>query len=98
MPERSPSQATSPWSSTAERMRSALEQRLAPTRLLVEDESARHAGHAGAREGGHFRVHIVSERFRGLSRLARHRLVYESVVASLGAAPGADSLRRAGVH
>ncbi len=98
MSEAPPPHAASPRSATAERIRVALEQRLAPARLRVEDESARHAGHAGAREGGHFRVHIVSERFRGLSRVARHRLVYESVVALLGMGPGGDSLQRAGVH
>jgi BolA protein len=71
-----------------ERLRAALEQALAPVRLAIDDESARHAGHAGAREGGHFRLRIVSERFRGLGSLARHRLVYEA------AAP----LLRSGVH
>ncbi|MBA4217149.1 MAG: BolA family transcriptional regulator [Proteobacteria bacterium] len=49
---------------------------LAPIELRVRDDSAQHAGHAGAREGGHFHVSIVSERFTGLQRLARHRLVY----------------------
>ncbi len=48
--------------------------------LDVTDESHLHAGHAGARDGrGHFRVHIVSNRFEGLARLARHRLVYQAV-------------------
>ncbi len=77
--------------STAERIRAALERQLAPVGLAVEDESARHAGHAGAREGGHFRVRIVSERFRGLTRIARHRLVYDSVAEQL-------PLRAAGIH
>lgn len=49
---------------------------LAPTSLSIRDDSADHAGHAGAREGGHFHVAVVSERFTGLQRLARHRLVY----------------------
>ena len=49
---------------------------LAPTTLTVRDDSAQHAGHAGAREGGHFHVAVVSDRFTGLQRLARHRLVY----------------------
>jgi BolA protein len=52
---------------------------LEPTALTVEDDSASHAGHAGAREGSHFNVRIVSERFTGLSRVARHRLVYDSL-------------------
>ncbi|MCL4799371.1 MAG: BolA/IbaG family iron-sulfur metabolism protein [Burkholderiales bacterium] len=53
---------------------------LAPERLELEDESALHAGHAGAQGGGkHFRLTLVSERFRGKSTLARHRLVYEAL-------------------
>ena len=55
---------------------------LAPVELRVEDESHKHAGHAGARDGrGHFRVTIVSAAFRGQAPLARHRAVY----AALGA-------------
>jgi BolA protein len=57
---------------------------LAPTELSVRDDSAQHAGHAGAGEGGHYAVRIRSERFAGLSVLARHRLVYDSL-GSLGA-------------
>ena len=49
---------------------------LAPVALTIRDDSAQHAGHAGAREGGHFHVTVVSDRFTGLQRLARHRLVY----------------------
>ena len=52
---------------------------LAPTELTIRDDSAQHAGHAGAREGGHFHVAVVSDRFTGLQRLARHRLVYHSL-------------------
>ena len=52
---------------------------LAPSRLAVQDDSHLHAGHAGAREGGHYTVHITSARFAGLARLARHRLVYDSL-------------------
>jgi BolA protein len=53
---------------------------LGPTILDIEDDSALHAGHAGADAGGrHFSVTIVSEHFRGLSRLARHRAVLERV-------------------
>ncbi|MGH8218478.1 MAG: BolA family protein [Steroidobacteraceae bacterium] len=80
-----------PAPSTAERIRAALAERLAPIRLAVEDESAQHAGHAGAREGGHFRVQIVSERFRGLTRIGRHRLVYECIAERL-------TLKAAGIH
>ena len=55
-----------------------LRSEFAPARLAVEDESSRHYGHAGWREGGetHFRVEIVSAAFEGQSRVARQRLVY----------------------
>ncbi len=49
---------------------------LAPLEFSLRDDSALHAGHAGAREGGHFHVAVRSARFTGLQRLARHRLVY----------------------
>jgi BolA protein len=62
----------------------ALRSALAPVELDVRDDSAQHAGHAGAREGGHYAVRIRSPRFAGLSPLARHRLVYDSL-GSLGA-------------
>jgi BolA protein len=53
---------------------------LQPSDLDVIDDSAQHAGHAGARDGGgHYRVHIVSERFAGLATMARHRLVYDAL-------------------
>jgi BolA family transcriptional regulator, general stress-responsive regulator len=57
----------------------ALRRALAPLHLEVHDDSHLHAGHAGAREGGHFGIAITSEAFRGLSRLRRHRLVYDAV-------------------
>ncbi|MFC3660963.1 BolA family protein [Luteimonas notoginsengisoli] len=54
----------------------------APTVLKVRDDSQRHAGHAGARDGrGHFEVEIVSEAFSGLAPLARHRAVYDALGA-----------------
>jgi BolA protein len=52
---------------------------LAPTHLEIEDESHRHAGHAGAKEGGHFRLTIASTAFAGKTTVARHRLVHEAV-------------------
>jgi BolA family transcriptional regulator, general stress-responsive regulator len=57
----------------------------APASLDVVDESDRHTGHAGHREGGetHFRVHIVAEAFRGKSRLERHRMINETLVGEL---------------
>lgn len=52
---------------------------LQPTALAVTDDSHLHVGHAGAREGRHFSVRITSARFAGLSRVARHRLVYDAL-------------------
>ena len=54
---------------------------LQPTSLDLRDESAQHAGHAGARPGGgsHWQVTIVAEAFRGKSAVARHRMVYEAL-------------------
>jgi BolA protein len=60
-----------------------LREAFAPMSLRVEDESDRHEGHAGHRPGGqtHFRLYIVSEAFRGKSRLERHRMI-NTVLAS----------------
>jgi BolA family transcriptional regulator, general stress-responsive regulator len=63
---------------TAERLHDALQAALAPVELAVSDDSHLHAGHAGAREGRHFSVRVVSTAFDGLSRVARHRLVYDA--------------------
>lgn len=53
---------------------------LSPLSMTLEDDSAKHAGHAGAASGGgHYRLTIVSERFAGLSAVARHRLVYQAL-------------------
>jgi BolA family transcriptional regulator, general stress-responsive regulator len=70
---------------TRDAMLAKLTRALAPLRLDVVDESHQHAGHAGHREGGetHFRVYIVSEAFRGKSRLERHRMVNEVLAAEL---------------
>ncbi len=57
---------------------------LAPSELDIRDDSAAHAGHAGAREGGHFHVQISSSRFKGLAPLARHRLVYDALAPLMG--------------
>jgi BolA protein len=63
-----------------ELIRIRLTEALAPEMLEIEDESHLHAGHAGARDGrGHFRVTVVSPRFAGLSRIARHRLVFAAL-------------------
>jgi len=57
-----------------------LRQAFAPVHLRVDDESARHAGHTGAASGGgHFRVVIVSELFRGVDPVSRHSAVYKAL-------------------
>lgn len=65
----------------AEEIRQRLEQAFAPDRLEVTDESERHRGHAGWREGGetHFRVAIAAPSFAGLSRIERHRAVHRAL-------------------
>jgi BolA protein len=63
----------------AEKIRQLLTARLAPVELVIRDDSAAHAGHAGAREGGHFSVWVVSEQFAGRTRIQRHQLVYAAV-------------------
>jgi BolA family transcriptional regulator, general stress-responsive regulator len=65
-------------------LRSAIERELTPLRLEIIDDSAQHAGHAGAREGGHFRVLVVANVFSGRSQLERHRLVYAAVATLMG--------------
>ena len=63
-----------------ERMRERLNGDLAPSELVIEDESHKHAGHAGARDGrGHFRVRIVAAAFSGQPPLARHRRIYTAL-------------------
>jgi BolA protein len=75
------SQATS-TAPTAAHIEARLRERLSPTRLEVLDESYQHAGHVGANDTGfgtHFRVRVASHLFTGLSRVARHRLVYDAL-------------------
>ncbi len=57
----------------------ALRDALQPIELQVLDDSHLHAGHAGAREGRHFSVRISAARFDGLSRVARHRVIYDAL-------------------
>ena len=67
---------------TATQLEQRLRERLQPTRLEVIDESHQHNGHAGANGTGfgtHFRVRVASHLFTGKSRVARHRLVYDSL-------------------
>jgi BolA protein len=67
-----------------DRIKSKLESAFAAAEVSVYDDSARHAGHPGAREGaGHFRVRIVSHAFAGRNRLQRHRMVYDALAELL---------------
>ena len=61
---------------------------LQPLSCVIEDESHRHAGHAGAKEGGHYDLLIVAEAFSGKNTVARHRMIYAA----------ADDLMRRGIH
>ena len=73
---------SAPIDITATAIEATLRQALTPTRLEVLDESAAHAGHAGANGTGfgtHFRVRIGSPAFAGKSRVAQHRLVYDAL-------------------
>jgi intracellular septation protein len=75
--------------SREQRLRERLQSRFAPAQLSVEDESHLHEGHAGAAGGqSHFRVRIVSEAFRGIPSVARHRLIYAAV----------DDLMKSDIH
>jgi BolA protein len=62
-----------------------LTETFAPVSLKVLDESHQHEGHAGHQPGGetHFRVYIVADAFRGKSRLARHRMINETLAGEL---------------
>jgi BolA protein len=90
-----------PAASREQRLRQRLESRFMPTLLTIEDESHLHAGHAGAADGhSHFRITIVAEAFRGVSPVARHRLVYTAVddllkteihALAINASPPADT-------
>lgn len=80
--------------SVAERIERKLRDALAPTRLLVTDESHKHAGHVGARPEGetHFHVEIVADSFAGESRVARQRRVYGILAEELAGPVHALSL------
>lgn len=62
-----------------ERIRAILTQALAPTRLELIDDSHRHAGHAGARQGGHFTLRIAAPGFAGKRPLECHRMIYAAL-------------------
>jgi BolA family transcriptional regulator, general stress-responsive regulator len=67
--------------SRSERMQTLLTAQFAPQKIVIEDQSELHAGHAGAQPGGqtHYRLTLVSTAFAGLSRVARQRLVYQAL-------------------
>ena len=69
----------------ADTIRAKLTHAFAPVELVIEDESARHVGHMGARPEGetHFRLRIVSAKFEGLSRVERQRRVYDALKVEL---------------
>jgi BolA protein len=75
----------------AETIRAKLTAAFAPSELVVEDDSAKHAGHSGARPGGetHFSVRLVSDSFVGLGRVERQRRVYAAL---------AEELKPDGIH
>lgn len=72
---------------TSDKMRELL-QTLQPQSIEIIDDSALHAGHAGAREGGHYRLTIVSAQFEGRKTMERHRMVYAALA----------SLMQSGIH
>jgi BolA protein len=72
---------------TSDKMRELL-QTLQPHSIEIIDDSALHAGHAGAREGGHYRLTIVSAKFEGKKTMERHRMVYAALA----------SLMQSGIH
>ena len=80
--------------SMADTISRKLAERFAPSRLDIVDESHRHAGHSGARPGGetHFSVTLVSPVFSGMGRVARQRLVYETLADELAGGVHALSL------
>ena len=80
--------------SVADTIRAKLTERFTPIRLEISDESHRHAGHEGARPEGetHFSITIVSAAFTGESRVARQRLVYQTLADELATRVHALSL------
>jgi len=79
----------------AEAIRSKLDAALSPLRLEIVDDSAKHRGHSGAREGGesHFSILIVSESFEGMPRVARQRRVNQILAEELAGPVHALSLK-----
>jgi len=86
-PNPTPDRAANRAANRAERIEAILRRDFAPLHLAISDDSARHAGHAGARPEGetHYTVLVVSEAFTGLSRVARHRAVNAALAAEFSA-------------
>jgi BolA protein len=84
-----------PMGAISEAIRDKLTAAFSPSRLEIEDDSARHHGHAGAREGGesHFNVLIESAAFAGAAKVARQRMVYRVLAEELAGPVHALSLR-----
>jgi BolA protein len=84
-----------PMGAISESIRQKLTDAFQPTRLEVEDDSARHHGHAGAREGGesHFNLVIESAAFAGALKVARQRMVYRALAEELAGPVHALSVR-----
>ena len=81
------------YDTVAARILEILRREFDPVELKLEDQSAQHAGHAGAiGGGGHYRVRLVSARFDGLARMEQHRLVYQVLGEMMGGAIHALSL------
>jgi BolA family transcriptional regulator, general stress-responsive regulator len=72
---------TATASARVERIRSVVQDRLHPVRLVIRDDSAAHAGHVGGGGKGHFYIQIVSDVFSGKSLVERHRLVHDALAA-----------------
>ncbi len=72
-------------SAFAAELRRKLTDALAPSQINLTDDSAKHTGHAGAKPGGgtHFRLRLVSDKFKGLNLPARHRLIYAALADDL---------------
>jgi len=71
----------SPNHSASDAITNILQAEFQPQHLHIEDESWKHAGHAGVKEhgGGHFVVHIASEHFNGLARTKSHRMIFKAL-------------------
>jgi BolA protein len=79
----------------AQRIHATLTAQFAPTRLVVQDDSAQHAGHSGAAPGGetHYTVMMESEAFAGLNRVARTRMVNEALAGEFASGLHALALK-----